>query len=228
MRHALFAAVFATTLAACGSSSKTDDTHGISTDPAAAVGFYTANLPTPDTAADIRGDGVLRDLDERPYHYAGLGAPLPLFEGALQNGAGFSSAAIDRWTVVYVWGTWCGDCRRDGPYVSEVAAAIAKDPNLDFISIHTPASAARADEAFQRFGSLEAYFEKAGYTFPTLIDEDASIRETLEISWTPTYLLVSPDGIVQGFRTDLSVAGDKPVATFLSDVASVRLETNAS
>lgn len=227
MRHALFSVILATALSACGSST-TEDTHGISTDPAAAIGFYTANLPTPDTAADIRGDGVLRDADERPYHYAGLGTPLPAFEDKLQDGSIFSSEAIDQWTVIYVWGTWCGDCRRDGPYVSQVAAAIAEDPNLDFVSIHTPASAARADEAFQRFGSLGAYFEQVGYEFPTIIDEDASLREQLNVSWTPTYLLVSPDGVVHGFRTDLSVAGDKPVATFLGDVASARSETNSS
>ena len=55
-----------------------------------------------------------------------------------------------------------------------------------------------------------------------MLDTDGSLREALKISWTPTYLLVSPDGVVRGFRTDLSVAGEQPVKDFLRDVARVK------
>ena len=233
MRQTLLPALFVLILAACGSSSTetepqttTADTHGVSTDPNAAIGFYTENITPPATATDSKDDGVLRDADDRPYNYAHLGAPLPAFSGSLQDGTVFDSAEIDQWTLVYVWGTWCGDCRRDGPYTSQVATRLAADPDLDFVSVHTPISAARADEAFQRFGSLDAYFDSVGYTFPTLIDEDASIRDALAISWTPTYLLVSPEGVVSGFRTDLSVAGENSVEQFLSDIQTVKDEAD--
>ena len=70
---------------------------------------------------------------------------------------------------------------------------------------------------------MEAYFEEKGYSYPTLIDEDASIRDTLEIAWTPSYILVAPDLTVQGFRSELAAASsDDPVQDLLDDIAAVK------
>ncbi|MEO0786827.1 MAG: redoxin domain-containing protein [Pseudomonadota bacterium] len=209
-------------LSACGSA---DDNHGVSTDPNAATAFFTENTVPPDTARDIRGDGVLRDADERPYGYAFLGKPLPDFTAPRVNGPDWSPRQINSWTIIDVWGIWCGDCMADAPYAAALSRAVEQDPDLDFISIHTPPSPRRADEAFGDYGSVEAYFAEAGYSYPTVLDLDASVREAMQIAWTPTYLLVSPDGIVRGFRTDLSVAGGEPVKDFLQDVARVKAET---
>lgn len=193
------------------------------TTPAEATGFYTENLAAPEGAAD-KGDGVPRDANDRPFHYALLGQKLPPFTAPVTDGSTFDSTQLKRWTVIDVWGVWCGDCVRDGPYVAALERAIAQDPDLDFVSLHVPASPARTspEELFKKYGSLEAYFESAGYSFPVVLDNDASIRHALQISWTPTYLLVSPDGVVRGFRTDLSVDQDQPVKTFLQNVAEVR------
>ncbi|MEO0983889.1 MAG: TlpA disulfide reductase family protein [Pseudomonadota bacterium] len=191
--------------------------------PDLARGFLTENTPPPASAADIRGDGVLRDVDERPYGYGLLGETLPPFSANLAGGGAFHSASLrGRWTLAKVWGVWCSDCMADAPYVAQLAAELAQDPTLDFVSIHTPPSAARAGEAYGTFGSVEAYFDSKGYSYATALDRDASIRDLLEISWTPTYLLVDPGGVVRGFRTDLSVAGETPVADFLADIAAVR------
>lgn len=205
-------------LAACGAEDREDSAGA----PEDATGFVTANVEPPPGARDSRGDGVLRDGDGRPYGYGLLNAPLPGLDGPLAGGAGPADIRIDQWTIVYVWGIWCADCRADAPYVEALYRAVQQDPGLDFLSVHVPPSAARADEAYGRFGSVEAYFEAEGYRYPVIIDEDAALRERLQIAWTPTYLLVSPDGIVEAFRTDLSVAGDQPVKTFLQDVAEVR------
>lgn len=207
-------------LAACGSK----DQHGISTDPNAATAFISENPPVPETATDTRGDGILRDADGRPYGYALMGRRLPAFNGDMVGGGRFDSTHIDKWTVIDVWGIWCGDCMADAPYVHALHRAIQQDPDLDFISIHIPASANRlsAEEMFGKFGSVEAYFKARGYTYPTLVDTDTGLRTALQISWTPSYLLVSPDGIVRGYRTDMSVAGGEPVKDFIRDIARVR------
>lgn len=206
-------------LAACSGG---DSEHGVSTDPNAATGFITGNQHVPETADLTRADGVPRDADGRPFTYALLGKPLPDFTGKTASGGTFSSANINQWTVIDVWGIWCGDCIADGPFVAEVAARIALDDDLDFVSIHTPPSAARVDEAYGKFGSVSAYFDAKGYSYPTVLDTDASLRERLEIIWTPSYLLVSPDGVVRGYRTDLSVAGDTPIDDFFNNIAEVR------
>ena len=110
----------------------------------------------------------------------------------------------------------------DAPYVAALATALAQDPDVDFLSIHTPPSAARADEAYGKYGSVAAYFASAGYSYPTLVDTDASIRDALRIDWTPTYLLIGPDLRVHAFRTALSVAGKEPVKDTVRGIAAVR------
>lgn len=237
MKHASFALAAAFLLAACGPSEPALEPASASvaesptpastateaTTDVEATGFYTENLAAPEGAGN-KGDGVPRDANDRPFHYALLGQKLPAFTAPVSDGSTFNSAELNRWTVIDVWGVWCGDCVRDGPYVDALARAIAQDPDLDFVSLHVPASAARTspEELFKKYGSLEAYFESAGYSFPVVLDNDASIRQALQISWTPTYLLVSPDGIVRGFRTDLSVDQDQPIKTFLQNVAEVK------
>lgn len=214
-------------IAACGAaglSGSEPTSPAEATTTVQATAFVTENAPPPEGAADTKADGVLRDGNDRPFSYALLGEKLPDFSATMADGTMFESAALNRWTVIDIWGAWCSDCVADGPYVAALERAIAQDPDLDFISIHVPASKARAttEEMFGKYGSLEAYFEAAGYVLPTVLDTDGSLRETLKISWTPTYLLVSPDGVVRGFRTDLSVAGGEPVKDLLREVARVK------
>ncbi|MCI4645474.1 MAG: TlpA family protein disulfide reductase [Hyphomonadaceae bacterium] len=216
----LAAALFA--LSACAGG---EDGHGGSSAPDAATGFITENSIAPESATNTHGDDVLLDDDGRPYGYGLLGARLPDFTAPMVSGGEWSPRRIDSWTIVYVWGLWCDDCIADAPHAAELAALAKAEPGLDFISIHTPPNARRADEAFGRYDSVEAYFEAVGYSYPTVLDIDASLSEMLQIAWTPTYLLVSPDGVVRGFRTDLSVAGDTPVDDFMANVRKVQAAT---
>jgi hypothetical protein len=191
-----------------------------------AVSFLSANTAPPEGAADTKGDGILRDADGRPFSYGLLEQTLPAFTAPMADGSEFDSTQLSRWTVITIWGTWCDDSRADGPYTAALERAIAQDPDLDFVSIHVPASVERStpEEMFGDHDSLEAYFESAGYTLPSILDMDGSLRELLQVRWTPSYLLVSPDRVVRGFRTDLSVAGDQPVKSFIQDIARVRGE----
>lgn len=193
-----------------------------SSNGADATGFITPQTAVPASAETGDGD-VPRDDYGRPFTYEYLGKPLPAFSGTMLAGPAFSSEDLaGQWTVIDVWGLWCGDCMADAPYVAALASAIAQDPDLSFLSIHTPPSAARADEAFGRYEDVQAYFDEKGYSYPTLIDPDASIRDTLEIAWTPSYMLVAPDGTVQGYRSELSAANGEAVKDFLRDIADVK------
>lgn len=223
MRQLLLAASLAL-LAACSGS---EDTTTRADDGETATGFITENTAPPASARDIRGDGVMRDANERPFGYALLGERLPELPGPLAGGATPQDRQIDAWTIVYVWGMWCSDCMADAPYVEALYRAVEEDATLDFLSVHVPPSATRLDEAYGRFGSVEGYFESEGYSYPVIVDEDAALRETLRIAWTPTYLLVSPDRTIRAFRTDLSVLDGAPVKDFLADIAEVRARTPA-
>lgn len=172
----------------------------------------------------ILPDGTARsDADGRPLGYPGLGKPLPDVTGAFLDGTPFSTADLaGRWTVIDVWGLWCSDCMADAPYAAALSVAVDQDPDLDFITFHTPPSASRADEAYGKYGSVEAFFAARGYSYPVVLDRDASLRTALGIAWTPTYLLIAPDLTVQGFTTDLSVARGEPVKALLQEVAAIR------
>lgn len=214
MLRSLIASGALALLAACGSGGGGND--------ADATGFIRPGTPVPESARTEQGD-IPRDDYGRPFEYAFLGKQLPDIAGKRTNGTSFETADLaGQWTVIDVWGLWCGDCMADARYVAALASAIAQDPDLNFISIHTPPNAARADEAYGRYGSVEAYFDEKGYSYPTVIDTDASIRDALKIAWTPSYLLVAPDLTVQGFRSELSAADGEPVKDFIRDIASVK------
>ena len=233
------ASVAAVTLAACGQT-PSPTAEAPPAEPAAtataaaeapaprpnptAIRFFTENAP-PEDAADTREDGVLRDATNRPYVYYGLGEAVPEFSLATVDGGAFTNEDLTgAWTIVDFWGLWCSDCIADGDQVAQLAEAVGEEDGLRFVSIHTPSRPERAETAFGRWGSVDAYFEEKGYTYPTAIDTDASIRNAFQISWTPTYLLVDPEGVIRGFRTDLSVAGEDAVAGFIDDVNRVRTE----
>lgn len=187
-----------------------------------ATGYYKPGSEIPDTADLSRGD-VPRDDYGRPYTYEGLGETLPAFTGEMASGASFSSTLLEgRWTVIEVWGIWCHDSRNDATYAAALSRALAQDPDVDFMSIHTPPNADHVDIAYRNYDSVSAWFDEKGWSFPTVVDVDASIRDLLRIRWTPTYLVVAPDLTVQGFRTGLADAGDLAVKEFVKDIAETR------
>lgn len=193
-----------------------------------ATDYYRPGDLAPASADLSRGD-VPRDNYGRPYTYEGLGENLPIFSGQLATGEDFSSLDLEgRWTVIEVWGIWCHDSRNDAPYAAALSTALAQDPDVDFMSVHTPPNAEHADKALRGYSSVSAWFDEKGWTFPTVIDEDASFRSALRIRWTPSYLVVAPDLTVQGFRTSLADAGDLAVKDFVQDIAETRATWTAS
>ncbi len=209
--------IIALGFAACAQA---DDQNKTSGDDA--TSYYRPGDVAPESADLSRGD-VPRDSYGRPYTYEGLGEKLPIFSGELVNGGTFSSLDLEgRWTVIEVWGIWCHDSRNDAPYAAALSTALSQDPDVDFMSVHTPPNVEHADKALRGYESVAAWFEEKGWTFPTVIDEDASFRTALRIRWTPTYLVIAPDRTVQGFRTGLADAGELAVKDFVQDIAATR------
>lgn len=189
----------------------------------AATHFLTPGHAVPETAKR-RAGGVPRDEAGRPYDYLHLGRELPAFSGPMLDGTRFSSDALGgQWTLIEVWGVWCSDSRRDAPYVQSLWNRIKADDDLAFLSVHVPQSAEKADMAYGRFASVDAYFEEESYSWPVMLDTDASIRETLAVRWTPSYILVAPDLTVQGYRNELATSGEEdPVSALLDLIDAVK------
>lgn len=182
-----------------------------------------ASPPATQAQDSTKATEIARDADGRPLSHEYLGKTLPAFSGALADGGNFDSAAlVGEWTVIEVWGLWCHDSMNDAPFAAALSRALAQDPDVDFMSIHTPQKASRAHKAFDDYPSVAAYFDDVGYRFPTVVDSDASIRDALAIRWTPTYLLIGPDLSVQDFRTGLSDVEGEPVKDYVRDIAQIR------
>lgn len=200
--------------------------------PAFVEGLPRDQWLTAASAIPVSADGVVRDEKRRPYSYELLGQPVPAFAATLVDGTPVTEEVFrGKWTIVDVWGIWCGDCRRDAPLVKTLAQKADADPAIDFISLHTPPSRARAAEAYGAYGSVEAYFEKEGGGYPTIVDLDTGLREAFKIVWTPSYLLVGPDLKIRAFRTDLSVgteAGLDKVIQQAKDISNSKDYASAS
>lgn len=193
-------------------------------EPAFVEGLPRDQWLTAASALPLNAEGAeVRDEKRRPYSYALLGRAVPAFSAELVGGGAVSQEIFrGKWTIVDVWGIWCGDCRRDGPLVKTLAQLAEADPDIDFLSLHTPPNRKRAAEAYGAFGSVEAYFESQGGGYPTIVDKDASVREALNIVWTPTYLLIDPDLTVRAFRTDLSVGSEDGPQKVLQQARDIR------
>ena len=223
MLSILTAGLLALGLSAC---TRGDTANDANISPAEASSIITANPPLPSGGESSGADDGIGDEHERPLEYALLGQPFPQFTATMADGQAFDSSVLNRWMVVQVWGVWCGDSKRDAPYAAALATAIEQDPDLYFLSIHVPQNAESTSDAdmYGTYGSVEGFFAEKGHSYPTVIDSDASIRDLLKITWTPSYILISPDGVIRGFRTDLSVSEGEPVKDFLKDVARVKGE----
>lgn len=186
------------------------------------TGLITSLSPAPETAANVRADGILRDETGRPVTHPLLGQPLFQFEAPLLGGGKFSSDDLrGRWTVMVFWGVWCHDSRNDAENIAAVSGHFAQMPDIGFMSLHVPFNREHLNKRFGDHGSVEAYFEAAGYSWPTALDEEGILRNWQKIQWTPTYLVIGPDMTVEAYRTDLSISGEGALERFITEVEAL-------
>lgn len=214
-------------LAGCDSSDRVTEkiSEKLAPRSSAPTQFQTADMvraALPDHAAGNISKAP-RDSDGRPLAHALLGKTLPDFSAPLSTGGAISRADLaDQWTVIDIWGLWCSDCLVDAPYSHALQTALQQDPDVGFLSLHTPPSASRVNEAFGKWGSLEAWFDETGARFPVAIDADGAIADAFQNQWTPTYLLISPDLTVYAYRTDLSNGAENGVKDAVRQISELR------
>lgn len=205
MRLALMAAGFA--LAACAS-------------PAASPAASTPLAPPPPDFPLIVSDDDIQgaNVGTRPTSHPLVGKPLPTLRLAREDGESLSDVARKgRWTVIAFTGAWCGDSRADAPYLAALSSAIDQDPGLDIVAVHV-------DARYGTFLSAGDFFQKSGIRMLVALDADRDVYRALEVSWIPSYLVVDPQGVIRGFRADLSAdtSSEGGVKRFIKDIAALR------
>jgi broad specificity phosphatase PhoE len=78
---------------------------------------------------------------------------------------------------------------------------VAADRRLGFLAIHTRGR-------FGRWGSVPAYFQESGYSYPVAFQNGREwARDVYRIEWFPTFLGIDRAGVIRAFRTDLGATG---------------------
>ena len=63
---------------------------------------------------------------------------------------------------------------------------------------------------------VKAYWERAGYSFPVLVDSDDSLRVAYRAATIPVTVVIGMDGVIHGIHRDASPGLD----TWLMDVVT--------
>ncbi len=115
------------------------------------------------------------------------GVPLRTLAGADTTLA--EQVESGRWTLVMLWTTYCGICRRQYPVISE------------FYDRHRDGGATVIGIALDGYAALDevrAYVAKKPFSYPTVVGEPESLGAMFEkatgepFTGTPTYLLFNP------------------------------------
>jgi peroxiredoxin len=124
--------------------------------------FVTCALAVgvPAFAADKATDFTLRDVNGQDVH-------LSQYQGKV--------------VVLSFWATWCGPCKEEMPHLQKLYADHGND-GLVVLSIST-------DDA-RSASKVKPYIMSMGYTFPVLLDKEASVIGTYNPSKTLPFTVV--------------------------------------
>ncbi len=87
--------------------------------------------------------------------------------------------------MINIWAQWCGPCREEAPFLTEVANANDSDLVIMGIDYADPLP----DWAIE-FARLSTW------RYPQLVDQDKVLSGPLQLSGPPVTLLVRPDGTI--------------------------------
>ena len=155
--------------------------------------------------------------------YPLIGMTAPAFSADLSGGGKVSEAALmGHWTILAFWGLWSDDSIADAKYIRALVSAAEADPDLDFLSIHTPPGPGRDAEALGSFRSLASWFANQGGPWPTGLDPDGKIATAFRVNSAPVYLLIGPDLTIEAYRTQLASTPDDGIKPVIRGYTEIR------
>ena len=125
-------------------------------------------------------------------------APIPALDFTLTDQFG-NTHTLDQYKgktiLLNFWATWCGPCRSEMPDLQAVYEDYGNnEKDLVVLGVAAP--------NLGQEGSAEditAFLEENGYTYPTLMNEDASLFYSYGISSFPTTFMIDKNGNVYGY-----------------------------
>lgn len=126
-------------------------------------------------------------------------APFPAPNFTLTDQYGITHTLSDyKGKVVFLnfWATWCPPCRAEMPDIQELYEETAKDAESELVILGV---------AFPNFGDetsedgIRMFLEENGYTYPTVMDADASLMAPYYITAYPTTYMIDREGNIFGY-----------------------------
>jgi len=88
------------------------------------------------------------------------------------------------------WGTWCGPCKKEMPYMENQHLAF-EEKGVNILAVNIAESDLK----------VETFRDQYGLTFPIAIDKDKSVKEVYNIVPLPTTFLINKDGKIEKIIT---------------------------
>jgi cytochrome c biogenesis protein CcmG/thiol:disulfide interchange protein DsbE len=136
--------------------------------------------------AIVLGIGVKHSPDNGVIKSPLINKPVPAFNLPMLQDPSRTVSSSDlkgRWYVINVWGTWCGTCHEEHPFLLEVQ----KEGAVPIIGIDWNDQDAEA----MRFLS-----EKGNPYSSVIVDRDGRTAIDLGVYAAPESFLVNPDGLI--------------------------------
>mgnify|MGYP001589722312 CR=1 FL=1 len=96
--------------------------------------------------------------------------------------------------VLNFWGSWCPNCHRNMPKLSDMAKKY--DSSIQVLGVNISEHKAR----------VQNFQQKYAISFPLLLDDDGTVARLYGVDYTNTHILISKDGkrigIVNGDMTE--------------------------
>lgn len=99
--------------------------------------------------------------------------------------------------LVNFWATWCGPCRVEMPALEKMQRKYGG--RLRVLAVNMTGSEASA-------AAVGRFVERAGYTFPVLLDEDGAVADAYMVGMLPTSFFMDGDGIIRSIRSGMMTA----------------------
>jgi len=127
------------------------------------------------------------------------------------NGKKVSFKEFTKGKVVFLnyWGTWCGPCRREIPYLIEIAKELKEK---DFVIIGVPSER----NPKKAVNLVTNYVKKSGINYINIIDTKHEFGNLLKIRAVPTTYIIGQDGAISEI-----IVGGKNKAGFMRAINKV-------
>lgn len=161
-------------------------------------GSLAGSDPQPTPTVQATAQPEVTDTPEATEAPQESQAPIPALDFTLTDQFG-NTHTLDQYKgktiLLNFWATWCGPCRSEMPDLQSVYEDYGNnEKDLVVLGVAAP--------NLGQEGSAEditAFLEENGYTYPTLMNEDASLFYSYGISSFPTTFMIDKNGNVYGY-----------------------------